>query len=249
MRNLLRADLSRFVRRKKMYIFFVLVVVYGLINALYMMVKMMDTSYNYVMGMAYGVEGLAVVFSYLIFFTAYTEDYKSMTLITVIGKGYPRMKVVLSKLLDVVIVSVAVTLIYGCITAGVGLAIGQRPLPDEVTYYVVYSLFNVFFMVGMVTFASIGIYATGSTAFSFLVLTVVLFTNDQLSGLISITPIIKSLHLERILFMNVLRDGFSDVMLGNAAKGLGIMCAGLAVYVGLSLVAIYLIFDKKELDF
>ncbi len=241
--------MSRFVRRKKIYIGFFLVLLLGVINTVYMLYKYMDTTYNYVYGMIGGLEGLYVVFSFLIFFTIYSEDYKSMTLITVIGKGYPRMKLVFAKFLAVVVSSFALTLFYGIITLLFALALGQHPLPEEVMFYVVTSAKAFLTMIGMITFASVGIYATGSTAFSFLILTVVLFANEQFSSLLTITPVIKTLHLERLLFQNILESGGADVMIGNVTGGIGGMFGGLIVYVALALALIYLFFEKKELDF
>ncbi len=232
-----------------MYIFFTLIILLGIANTIYTFYKYLPTSYNFVTGMVSCSEDLYIVFSFLIFLTVYTEDYKSMTLITVIGKGYSRIKVVLAKFLDVVVTSVAVFLLYGIITVILSFVFRQNVLPEEAWFYIFSSVKYVLLMIGMTTFASIGIYATGSTAFSFLVLTVVMFTNDQLSQLLTYIPVIKKLRLDRILFGNVLKSGFSDVMLGSTAKGICVMCTGFVVYVGLALVAVHLIFNRKELDF
>ena len=113
MRRLIRADIRRILKKRSVIVLFCIALVF-------LCLHVVGSCLAYDMDPVVPVKNLMsrirvpeLVIGLVILFGVYSDDFRSMTYSSVIGRGLTRSKLVLAKLLDTVILT---ALMYGIIT-------------------------------------------------------------------------------------------------------------------------------------
>lgn len=248
MRNLLISDLTRFAKKKTVWLYFALLVIFGIVYAPLSVMKTIDTPYNFMKALDYAVYIFQAVFIFVIFQAVYADDFSYMTIVTIIGEGKSRTKLVISKLIYAAIVTVAMYALYGLFIFIYIKTSGKALLPIEENYIYFSIIRYTITTIGAEAIASIIIYLSGNIPFSILGIVVLAFGGSTIFDVLTTFSFLGRLHIERIWFFNLCDSGLTDIVHGNTARGLGVMFGALAVTITISLAVIIPIFNRKELD-
>lgn len=233
--NLIRADLRRVLRRPTLYIFAGLMLLFAILGGLssdameMMNIEKNDTAYL-----------VAIMASVPILITLYGDDFRSGSMITVIGRGVSRTKLMVAKLITSSI------LLFGFyVLAFIEFYVFHTFLlnayysPKQTALTVLMIFLGWFRNVALFAFASILMYALWNVA----------------AGIVTILGLIAFL---RILLMAVNKEGTIYYLTtdGMIDKGYSAVMAGsfpyqfiiVAVYVTAFIVIGSLFFKRKELD-
>lgn len=233
--NLIRADLRRVLRRPTLYIFAGLMLLFAILGGLssdameMMNIEKNDTAYL-----------VAIMASVPILITLYGDDFRSGSMITVIGRGVSRTKLMVAKLITSSI------LLFGFyVLAFIEFFVFHTFLlnayysPKQTALTVLMIFLGWFRNVALFAFASILMYALWNVA----------------AGIVTILGLIAFL---RILLMAVNKEGTIYYLTtdGMIDKGYSAVMAGsfpyqfiiVAVYVTAFIVIGSLFFKRKELD-
>ena len=233
--NLIRADLRRVLRRPTLYIFAGLMLLFAILGGLssdameMMNIEKNDTAYL-----------VAIMASVPILITLYGDDFRSGSMITVIGRGVSRTKLLVAKLITSSI------LLFGFyVLAFIEFYVFHTFLlnayysPKQTALTVLMIFLGWFRNVALFAFASILMYALWNVA----------------AGIVTILGLIAFL---RILLMAVNKEGTIYYLTtdGMIDKGYSAVMAGsfpyqfiiVAVYVTAFIVIGSLFFKRKELD-
>lgn len=249
MRRLIRADIRRILKKRSVIVLFCIALVI-------MWMQVVGSCIAYDMDPVVAVKNLMsrirvpeLVFGLVILFGVYSDDFRSMTYSSVIGRGLTRSKLVLAKLLDTVILA---ALMYGIITLALrlGLMLVDCDLPPRLNRAFYMTIFiSVYKTVGYIALASMILYITNNIPVTTISLLLLYIAVPFSALLFSLNPQVKALHIERLHYAGLAGNAFSDFMFGSAAMGIGKLVFGLLVYLGLVLLVTIKIFDKKELEF
>ena len=101
MKNLIKGDIRRIMCKRSFWIAFIAFVI-----VLFYLFGMNYSSLNYLQGNIDGMGDLGgTVLGVAVFLAVYADDFKSMTIISVIGRGNSRLKVILAKFINSVLVT------------------------------------------------------------------------------------------------------------------------------------------------
>ena len=192
---------------------------------------------------------VSMIIGISVFLAVYADDFKSMTIISIIGRGNSRLKVILAKFINSVIITGIMFIILALQIFVMSKVMEIEMIHDEALALVLLIIYGILLTIGYVTMAAIAIYGTGNISFSiFMVVMFYLIIPTALS-LTSMIPFLKSLNLSRYEYNGLLMAGFSSIILGMTTSGIVTLIFSFVIYVGASLAIIYAIFRKKELDF
>ena len=249
MRRLIRADIRRILKKPSVMILFCIALAFlgfHVIGSFLAyekdpVVPVKDLMSH--MGMPELVIGLVILFG------VYSDDFRSMSYSSVIGRGLTRSKLVLAKLLDTVILT---ALMYGIITLVLGLGlmlVGCELTPRLSRAFYMTIFITVYKTVGYIALSSMILYITNNIPVTTISLLLLYIAVPFSALLFSLNPQVKALHIERLHYAGLAGNAFSDFLFGSAAMGIGKLVFGLLVYLGLVLFVTIKIFDKKELEF
>ncbi|MBR4581123.1 MAG: hypothetical protein IKO32_07805 [Lachnospiraceae bacterium] len=260
MRNLIRADLRR-VFRKQIYWIIPTVIMFYLfsqvianlliqhITKFVPILALMENSDNTALSM-FGktLETLNFAVAIVIFVALFSEDFKSMTMIGMIGYGMSRKKIVLTKFIDSVILSAIFYLVLTPIIFILFAAFGRPLTGDFAMYAFLQILFSVFKTVANITIASLALYVSNNIPLGIFAVLVLQIIPIGLS-MMNTSQIVATLHLDRYYIDGLFNMALTDFILGLYPEGLLKICIAVMIYIVAILVGILLYFDKKELDF
>ena len=249
MRRLIRADIRRILKKRSVIVIFCITLV-----LLWTQVVGSYLAYDKdpvvpVKNLMSRIRVPELVIGLVILFGVYSDDFRSMTYSSVIGRGLTRSKLVLAKLLDTVILT---ALMYGIITLvlRLGLMLVGCDLSPRLSRAFYMTIFiTVYKTVGYIALASMILYITNNIPVTTISLLLLYIAVPFSALLFSLNPQVKALHIERLHYAGLAGNAFSDFMFGSAAMGIGKLVFGLLVYLGLVLFVTIKIFDKKELEF
>ena len=158
MRKLVRADIRRFFAKPGFYILTVLFIL-----EMVLMVEG-ETAAEQIEQLRYQIRFGIIVFCFLIFHTLYGDEFRTGFMVTAIGRGYSRAKIVISKLIASAIILLTVTLIaYAaalCLNSFAGLGISVR----QNLFLLLYMVFSLLKGIGYIAIAALFLYASWSMA-------------------------------------------------------------------------------------
>lgn len=249
MRKLLTADFRRIMRKRSFWVAVILAFAAtvfaafdGIDGAPQRGLKF-TTSIMSVTGFAEILFGLVVLLS------VFGDEFRSMTLISVIGRGVSRWKFILAKFLDTLFLLGQMFLLFGLGVALMRLALGVSLTPAE-TRAIVSTIINSLFMsVAVVTISALFFYLTGSTPFGvfmFLTFEVIL---PMVITFAEFLPQVARYHPGRWYIFGFGSWAAADFTYGSTAAGIGVLALGTVLYIGSALALTWVVFRKKELDF
>ncbi len=246
----LKGDIQRILSKKSFWVAFILAILSNVGIVLFYLYKKKYSSFNFASGNIMGVTSIvSMIIGIAVFLAVYADDFKSMTIISIIGRGNSRLKVIIAKFINSVIITGVMFIILALQVVIMAKFMGIEMTHDEALSLCLLIIYEILLTIGYVTMAAIAIYGTGNVAFSvFMVVMLYLIIPTALS-LTSLIPVLKSFNLSRYEYNGLLTTGFSSIILGMTASGIVTLILSFIIYVGASLAIIYAIFRKKELDF
>ena len=236
MNRLIKADLKRIVVKPTVYIV-------GLIMVILVLTRTAsDTSSDQVNFYKAFFNNVGLIFiSIPIFLSVYSDEIKSGIMVSIIGMGMDRKKVVLSKLEDaLVLYGVTYLLLY--ITALIKNAMSGLPItPRQNAFLFLFCVFCVIRGIGIMALASLVLFLTFSASGGMLILIV---AGAAGAGLLSYIQDNTSIPLYDISYIGLLDKAFVDFQNGSFGVTLLPALAYLAAIIALNIIT----FDRKEMD-
>lgn len=259
MRNLVRADLRRVFRYKIFWIIPSVAMIFlctrviahlvvHIIAKFFPVLAMLTAENNALNYFGNYLDYLNFALSVVIFIALYSEDFKSMTMIGLIGYGLSRKKIVLTKFIDCVILT-SVFYLFLIPLIFVIFAVFGQPISGKYALLVLLQIvFSLFKTIATITIASLALYVSNNIPlgiFSILILQIIPLG----LSMISYSPAVAMLHIDRYYIDGLFNMALTDFMLGLYPEGILMFLITILVYIVAVLVGIMLYFDKKELDF
>ena len=250
MKNLIRGDIRRIMCKKSLWVAFVAALLTNILLVMFYLFGMNYSSINYMQGNLDGLSDFGgMIIGIAVFLAVYADDFKSMTIISIIGRGNSRLKIIIAKFINSIIITLMLYAVYALEVFVMTKAMGIALLPDERLALCLGVLSGIYVTIGYVTMAAIVIYASGNIAFSVFMLVMFYLIIPNVLPLTSMLPVVKSIHLERYDYSGLCSNGLANIILGMTSRGVAILIFSFILYVGASLAIIYAVFNKKELDF
>ena len=249
MRRLISADINRIMHKKLLWICLGLGILLLGASALGFKIAFVWDGSIFAYAMSFAIPFLEFIFGILTLVYVYGEEVRSMTMVTAIGRGLTREKLILAKFLDTVIISIVLNVVMSLfififqLISGAGLTQSQGTL----VYLTVFT--GLYRTLGYLTVSALFLFITWSiplsvlvySAFNLLIPTAFLLFPDS-------TPV-AVLHIDRYYFGNIAGMALTDFVLGLPTEGAALYLTGFLAYILLPLLLMMLVFRKKELDF
>ena len=247
MRDLIRADLRRILRQRKLYLVLLILFIYIIVKFMEGGAGEAELNATAFMNGMHG--GLSSVLTQLliiipIFFAVFAAEPKARTMQCVIGHGLTRERFVAAKLLDAAIL-VCLTFIIACSVYlmflmepdELGLSSGQ------VRNAYAYMLLTAFKMFGFIVFSAMIFFITNSTAAG--VVTCV-FLTVVFKVVFGLLDLFFNMHIGDYLFDGQIDQAYT-LMEAGGSGGLHIFFALLYIVAAIAVTVFF--FERKELEF
>ncbi|MBR4575467.1 MAG: ABC transporter permease [Lachnospiraceae bacterium] len=250
MKNLIKGDIMRIMRKKSLWVAFIAALIVNVLMIMFYLFSMNNSSLNYVMGNLDGMGDIGgMVIGIAVFLAVYNDDFKSMTIISIIGRGNSRLRIIIAKFINSVIITLILYAVFALQVLVMTKVIGMELLPDERVALCLGVFRGIYITIGYVTMAAIVIYATGNNAFSVFMLVMFYLIIPNVLPFASNLPVVRNIHIERYDYCGLCSNGLSNIILGMTFRGVMILILAFIIYVGASIAIICKVFNKKELDF
>ncbi len=249
MRNLIKADLQRILRKKSIWLTFIFMVAFVTGMIFHDLAKVPDKSFGFVTTATDSLSYVAVVLGIVLVVNVYADDFKSTAYINVVGRGVNRLKFIIAKFLDAVILLVGMYVCAGALLFGLQAALGLSFTSMEIAYVFWYCVGDIIITAACLSIASLLFYVTGNNALGILAFFGVNMIIPVAIEFIKIDPTVAKFHLDRFYVDGAASSMVSDFMMGQVGAGLLKLFLILAVYVAAAIVGSIVLFRKKELDF
>ena len=248
--NLIKGDLQRIVRKWSFWFVFILGIIYNVINVVYVMQTGLYNSYTFMNQNVVDImQDCGFIIGIIIFLAVYADEFKTMTITTVIGEGISRLNVILAKFIDSVILTAGLFILYTIHLPIFNMIAGVTVADDEKKLLYLTVLIGAIYTIGCLAIASMVIYITGSIPFAVMTVVMLYFIIPAVMGLLNYIKILRSFHLERYDLHGITMMGMTDILLGSTFRGIFTLLLGFLIYAVGSQVIAYIVFNKKELDF
>lgn len=248
MRRLIRGDLKRILRKISIIIIFILIFLYVFVRVS-LEYAVYSIPFLAVKEMMLSLNNVSLVLGLMIYTVIYSDDFKSMSYVTAIGRGISRTKIILAKLCDIVILTIV---FYGIIAVTMSAFLkfmGCEFNHTLATAWCMSFVTSIYKTIGYIALASMILYITNNIPISTIVL-IILYVVVPFSGqILSFNKTLRALHLERFHYAGLADNAMTDFMYGSDTVGIIKMLAGLIIYMGTVLLVTGVLFDKKELEF
>ena len=249
MRNLIKADLSRIMRKKSVWFVIILMMIVVTFSAIYGVVGAPDRDFSFAVSTADGISYIGLIIGLVLVFGVYSDDFKSTTYINTIGRGLTREKFIIAKFIDVLLIFFGVYLLGGLLILGLMLMLGVNLSSMEAMFLVLRCFTDIINATVGVMIASAFFYLSENATLGIIVyLGIELLIPVALEFLHNVQFVAKY-HLDRLYISGACSEFSSDFLTGQTARGILVLILTLVVYIGGAILASILIFKKKELDF
>ena len=238
----IRGEIYRLLHKKSMYLFFAALAV-GYLFVIYIRSggfteqSIVDEAITFFFFLP------AVVGGY--FFSAvYTDDLNSKNLISLVGFGIGKVKIVVSKFILVTLFNAVVFALIPLFHFAVFRLLGWSAATD--TWYMVYALSLKYLLMTTAFSVLSGIVVYGLQRATFAVVTYILLAFNIVSGLLA-----TALKAFAPSLTGVLISGITDNMMAGVinSKSLMMPIVEYVIYVGLAMALSMIAFTKKEMEF
>ncbi|MDO4804675.1 MAG: hypothetical protein Q4A32_07635 [Lachnospiraceae bacterium] len=248
MRRLIRADLKRLTKKKILWIF--LAVSYIVTIGLVIGVSRVGTlDGNALMTTLKNTTILQLLVGTAILLSVYGDEFRSMALTTLIGRGFSRTKIIIAKFLDAMILVAFVYLIYYIGLSLIILVSRVGMTPFERWTLISSAICGAYSMFGHIIIASFFLFLTGNVTISVFVYVFLETVVPAVTMFVKSNAFIAKFHLDRFNFEGLGRMAFTDFLLGQNGGAVFKLVLGLVLFAGVFLAATAIYFGRKELDF
>ena len=249
MRRLIKADLKRILRRKSIWIFFAAVCLITVWDVVVNIDGAPDRDFVFAFAAADNSGFLGLLIGFVLIVRIYADEFKSMTFITVIGRGISRNKLIIAKFLDTLFVVVQMYVLYGLFILLLKTAVGVTFTPLETQYIWLRCISDVFCTIAGVSIAAAVFFVTENAAlgvFSYVAAEIII---PVALYYVSFIPAVSKWGIEKMYFSWAASSIVTDFMIGSSAAGTVRFILLAVFYIGGAIAAAIVLFRKKELDF
>ena len=247
MKNLVAADVKRILRKPTyriiLIICLVISVAYGKFDNL-----LEYTAFKFLADQDAALTSVTLILGICIFLSVYADEFSSNSMQCLIGHGVSRLRLLIAKVIDCIIVTAVSFAVYLVIAELVFLVNGVYLNAGRHLYFLGKILVDTVTVIGVSTFSMIFLYCTKSAVLATVVDTLILSLGSLMAEVFNYIPYVKFWHLEDHVFVNAVTGAFASLSLGNIS-GLFMIFGVLIRTVVISVVIAFLLFRKKELDF
>ena len=194
------------------------------------------------------LETLQFALSLVIFLVLFTDDFKSMTMIGMIGYGMSRKKLVITKFIDSVVLSVIFYIIMLPLIFLL-FAVFKEPLVGiNAEFVLLTTFFAILKTIANITIAALVLYVTNNIPFGLFSVLILQIIPIGLT-LMTQSPLISNLHIDRYYMDGMFNLALTDFFFDLVPEGILMTLLCVFIYIGCVLAGTILYFDKKELDF
>ena len=260
MRNLMKADLRR-VFRKQIYWIIPAVILIMKLSSIALML-LLHYSADFIPVLSFlakdkntGItsfstllEMMQFALSIIIFIVLFADDFKSMTMIGMIGYGMSRKKLVITKFIDSVILSVIFYIIMIPLVFLL-FAVFKEPLVGiNAEFVLLKTFFAILKTIANITIAALVLYVTNNIPFGLFSVLILQIIPIGLT-LMTQTPLISNFHIDRYYMDGMFNLALTDFFFDLVPEGILMTLLCIFIYIGCVLAGTILYFDRKELDF
>lgn len=236
MRQLIKGDISRILRKKEIYIF--ALALYIILFAVKSKTEVEDQISSFetmvrLIGML-----LCIIPVYL---TVYGDEIRTGSMQTVIGRGMSRRKVIISKLIDCIILFTMMFMVF-LLLFYVKNAIAHLAFtPKQNTMAFVYVLVTCIKATGYFAVTGLFLFASWNVAIGLTACIMLVFVS------VSLVLVQANLHIpvHDYWIDGLVDSSYNDIMIGNFPWKLLLM---IAIYIIGAVIVTVKVFDRKELD-
>ncbi len=249
MRRLIWGDFRRILGKKTVGITFILAILYivGRVNLYYASYD--NSPFAAVKYLIRTLPMVSAILSLVIFNAVYADDFKSMSFVTAIGRGIPRTKVVIAKL---IVIAILMTVIYSVMTILLNVLVmvpsGGFNHTLTVAWYTTV-LVNVYKSYGYIALASMVLYITNNIPLGSVVVILLHIVMEFSTQIFNLIKILRPFHLDRLNYAGLADNAAADFMIGAYGVGIIKLLFGLFFYLAIVIIVTNVLFEKKELEF
>lgn len=246
--KLIRADIWRIIRKKSFNVFFIIALLYVLFRC-WINYELYKEAYSAVVALVSAQKLFSIIVGVIIFNAIYADDFKAMSYVAVIGRGTSRVRVVLAKLIDAVLVA---AFMYGVtcflstlVVTGAGLVFGETLTKAWFGSFVI----NFYKTIGYIALSSMVVYITNNVPLGIITLLVQYILVPASNALFAMNETLRKFHIERLHYAGLADNALMDLLFGDYFMAAAKLAFGLVVFFGTVVVVTTVLFDKKELEF
>ncbi len=244
--SLIKADLLRILNKRSFQI--VLAVTAALVLAL-----VIPDRLKFWNGFVYAVNRInaltttiPVIIGIASFLGIYADEFQSKSLQAAIGRGMPRRRLILSKIIVCSILTAIVFVVFFVFFVLLGRILGAHMSPEDVKILALATVSGAYIVICCTPLAAILLYATDNTALSVFAELLLISVIPLALEMMGSKPLIHNFHLDSLYVTGFANGFFADMMLTGG--GFLRLLAGAVLYLGLAYLVSWLVFRKKELE-
>ena len=246
MRNLIKGDLIRTLRKVSFWILFLIMSgVDGLLLMTTLNKGLHDDFSFFAAATTYITTG-SFVFCLNTLISVYADEFKSSAYITVIGKGLSRTKLVIAKFIDCHILLIIQYVLSSVVILAMGAIMGHTLRGHFLGIYVFTMLSSGSTALISVAFATIFAFLTERIPTTLAAYFVSIFIGGVIPAVLNFMPV--RIFFSRYYFDSLNSSALTDFIFGNYAKSICVTIVTFCIYVGIPLFLSTLVFRKKELE-
>ena len=249
MRNLIKADMQRILRKKSIWVALILMIAIVIGDIFYTINTSADKNLAFAVGASESFYFLGLVVGIILVLNVYADDIKSTSYINVVGQGISRVKYILTKYLDAMILLVAMYVLACVLIFGLKAGLGVQLSSLETRFIWCNLLCEIIPVAASISIASLIYFQTGNNALGMLVYLGIELVIPVAIEFIKTNPTVVKYHLDRIYLTDVCSSILDDLVMRQTGAGLLKLILVIAVYVVAAIVGSIVLFRKKELDF
>ncbi len=236
MRRLIRADLKRIVVKPSMYVVVVIMALFVLLKEGNDTVTQQMEFYK----LFYNTAGLTFV-CIPIFLSVYADEIKSGIMISVIGMGLPRKKIVEAKLWDSFWLLMGSYLVLFLVAVLKNSIVGYAISPKQNVFLLLFCMFCVIRGIGIIALSSLVLFFTMSATGGMLIL---IMAGISAAGLLKALQDSLEIPVYDFSYVGLLDTSFADFQNGTFGGTLILALLYLLVVVVINIKT----FERKEMD-
>ena len=250
MRNLVKADMKRILVKILPWLLLTAVYIYIAVTIVTGINTSIDRSYFFLLKITERTSAATLVIGFAALLGIYGDEFKSMVMIGVIGRGITRVKFVLAKFFDtmlLVALMLGITAIYVMVLKTV---FGVSLNATQTMYLINLFVFEFVEQIAFVMIASIFYFLSENAAiglFAYLAFLLIIPMTLTFAALLS--PTVANLGLDRFYVSGLTNAASSSLIIGDIGGVFLALLPCIAIYIGGALLITMGVFIKKELDF